>query len=185
MLFRAAITALVIAAIGLVGWRLLSPAGDLDGGIELNVSAPEGSDYFMRGATIYQMNEAGQLDYRMKIAEILHYPDDSARLHDIHTHYVGGSKSWWSLQAPRGLVPPGSRDIHLIGGVVVKHPQPEGDTVVIRTDHAWFRSQANLIETNAHATATSPDRIVEGDGMRITLDNDHLKLLDNVHVRYK
>src|SRR5699024_4934490 len=185
MLFRAAITALVIAAVGLVGWRLWAPGAGLGPGIEINVSAPEGSDYFMRGASIYQMNERGKLDYHLNAASILHYPDDSARLYDIHGRYVGASDSWWSLQAPQGLVPPGSRDIRLIGGVVVKHPQPEGDTVVINTRYAWFRSQANLIETKAHATATTPGRIMEGDGMRITFNDDQLKLLDNVHVRYK
>lgn len=184
MLFRTAIIALVIAAAGLVGWRIMAPAGGLGTGLDITVTAPEGSDYFMRGATIYQMTATGQLDYRMNIAEILHYPDSSARLDDIDARYESAD-SWWTLQAPRGLIPPNSRDIHLIGGVEVTHPQPDADTVIINTRHAWFRSQQNLIETDAHATATSPGRIAEGDGLRITLDNDHMKLLDNVHVRYK
>lgn len=184
MLLRAAIVMLVIAAVGLVGWRIMSPSGGIGTGIDITVSAPAGSDYFMRNATIYQMSDSGQLDYRMQAAQILHYPDSSARLLDIDARYISND-SWWTLQAPRGLVPPGSRDIHLIGGVEVTHPQPDADTVVINTDHAWFRSEQNLIETDAHATATSPGRIAEGDGLRITLDNDHMKLLDNVHVRYK
>lgn len=183
MLFRIAVAALVVIAVGLLGWRVLT----LEGGVyapELAITAPAGSDYYMRDATIYQMQPNGQLEYRMHLAEILHYPDDSARLHDIDARYEGGTKTWWTLQAPRGFVPPGSRDIRLIGGVVLRHPRPEGHIVVIRTDYAWMRTQQNLIETEAHATATTPTRVVEGDGLRVWLDKDHMKLLDNVHVRY-
>lgn len=183
MLFRTAITLLVMVAIGLLGWRVLT----LDGGVyapELTITAPEGSDYYMRDATIYQMQQNGQLAYRMHINDILHYPDDSARLQDIDGRYEANTETWWSLQAPRGFVPAGSRDIRLEGGVVLRHPKPEGYTVVVRTDYAWVRTQQDIIETTAHATATTPTRMAEGDGLRISLDDDHLKLLDNVHVRY-
>lgn len=183
MLVRTAIVTLVIAAAGLLGWRLLTLAGG-PYVPQITVTAPAGSDYYMRDATVYQMTENGQLAYRMHIDRVLHYPDGSARLRDIDGRYEAGTETWWALQAARGRVPSGSRDIFLDGGVVLRHPQPEGNTVVIRTDHAWVRTRKNVIAPDAHATAVSPSRIAEGDGLRVTLDHDQLKLLDNVHVRY-
>lgn len=185
MLIRTAIIVLVAAAAGLIGWRVLAPQGNAPDTAKVTATAPAGSDYYMRDATIYQMSKTGQLAYRMQLDQMLHYPNGSARLHDINARYEAGTSTWWSLQAADGRVPPDSHDIFLMGGVVLRHPKPDGKTVVIHTDHAWVRTKTNIIETKAHATATSPGRKVESDGLRITLNNDHMKLLDNVQVRYK
>lgn len=138
----------------------------------------------MRDATIYQMSDTGERAYRLHIAQMLHYPNDATQLHDIDGRYETDATSRWLLQAQRGYIPRHSRDIFLTGGVVLQHPKPNGSTVVVHTSHAWVRTQKNIIETNAHATAVSPVRTVETDGLRITLNNDHMKLLNNVQVRY-
>lgn len=183
MSFRATIAVLLVIALGLVGWRLLGFEAAAPHTDE-QTSTPAGSDYYMRGATIYQMNKQGRLAYRSTVAESLHYPDDSARLRTIHVHYKTGTHSFWTLQAARGRIPAGSRDLHLTGGVTLHHPKPEGQTVVVQTSNAWVRPQDNAIETQAHVTAHSPGKVVEADGLHIDLDNDEMDLHHNVQVHY-
>lgn len=183
MLLRTAFTVLILVALGLIGWRVFAPDGVPARHANLT-AAPAASDYYMRDATIYQMNRQGQLAYRIRLKKTLHYPDDSARLRHIRVHYNTGARSYWTLEAPRGRVPPGSHDLHLTGGVTLRHPKSEQGTIVIKTDNAWFRSGRNIIETEAHVTARAPGRLTQGDGLRIDLDNNRMVLLDNVQSRY-
>lgn len=183
MLLRTAIAALILVTVGLIGWRLAEPGGAPSAG-NRGTATPADSDHYMLDATIYQMNKQGALAYRIKLGKTLHYPDGSARLRDIRVHYTAGTRTFWSLEAARGRVPPGSRDLHLSGGVTLRHPKPQGRTVVVQTNNAWVRPRRNAIETRAHVTARAPGRVMQADGLRIDLDNDRMKLLDNVQVRY-
>lgn len=183
MFLRTALALLILAAAALIGWRVLAPAGNPSPSGDV-AAAPAGSDYYMRNATIYQMNKQGELAYRLKLGEMLHYPDDSARLRDIDVHYEAGTRTFWTLEAARGRVPPGSRDLHLTGGVTLRHPETEVTTVVVHTDNAWIRTRRNVIETRAHVTARTPARVVQAGGLHIDLDTDRMKLRDDVQVRY-
>lgn len=184
MRFRTVILILAVVAAGLFGWRLLAPHGGRPTAADTEPTAPVGSDYYMRDATVYEMNEHGQRIYRMQIERTLHYPNDSVRLHGIRVHYEAGTGSGWFLQADHGRIPPDSHDIHLTGGVTLRHPNAGGQTTVVQTDHVWIRTQKEIIETPAHATAVSPHRVIEGDGLRIDRDDSRLKILHNVRSRY-
>ncbi|AWN16499.1 LPS export ABC transporter periplasmic protein LptC [Salinisphaera sp. LB1] len=149
------------------------------------VHTPDNSDYYMQGATVYQLSPQGALAYRMTVAQTLHFSDDSARLSDIHVHYVKDTKTYWNLHADKGHVPAGQHDIYLYDGVIIHHPRGNGNVVKVTTTHAWVRPRINRVESDAHVTAIEPGRKVTGDGMRINLDTNKLNLLKNVHVTYK
>lgn len=170
-----------LALFGLGSW--LSTLNDPAAG-PAPVRTPDNSDYYMQGATVYQMSKQGQLAYRMKVAQILHFADDSARLSDIDVHYLEGTKTYWNLHSAKGRVPAGQRDLYLYGGVVIHHPRENGNVVKVTTSHAWVRPKANRVDSDAHVTAIEPGQKVTGDGMRINLDTNKLNLLDNVHVTY-
>lgn len=148
------------------------------------VHTPDNSDYYMQGATVYQLSKQGQLAYRMKVAQTLHFADDSARLSDIDVHYLKGTKTYWNLHAAKGSVPAGQRDLYLYDGVVIHHPRVNGNIVKVTTSHAWVRPKANRVDSDARVTAIEPGQKVTGDGMQINLDTNKLKLLNNVHVTY-
>lgn len=148
------------------------------------LETPDNSDYYMTDAVVKQMDDNGNLVYRMNIGETLHFPDDSARLTDIDVHYLAGTSTYWDVTAAKGRVPPGKRDIYLYDGVHGRHPKPEGSVVTVETDNAWVRPDADRIDTQAHVTATEPGQRVEGDGMEVDLATDKLKLLNNVQVTY-
>lgn len=148
------------------------------------VTTPENSDYYMKDATVLQLTQQGKLAYRMNVASTLHFPNDSARLSDIHVHYLQNTKTYWNLHAAKGRVPAGKRDLYLYDGVTIHHPRTNGDMLKIDTAHAWVRPQADRVDSDARVTAIEPGQKVTGDGMRINLDTNKLKLLDNVHVTY-
>ncbi|HLQ84853.1 MAG TPA: LPS export ABC transporter periplasmic protein LptC [Salinisphaeraceae bacterium] len=180
---RITLVSLLIVALIVIGLRLLHPSDIAQ--LADKAFAPAGSDYFMRDATIYQMDAAGQLEYRMQLAEAVHHPNESANLTDIRVHYNTGPDSYWILQAAHGRIPPGdSRDLHLTGGVTLHQPDPQGPIANVKTDNAWLRTQTNLIETQAHVVAWGPGNRTEGDGMLLQLDDDRLKLYDNVESSY-
>lgn|GEM_PF-905306 len=184
MFLRVAIILLFITAVGLAGWRLLQTAGPAAGLPKIAIT-PQGSDYYMRDATIHQMDEQGQMAYRMEVDESLHYADNSARLYDIHVHYVANTPTWWDLDADKGYVPPDINAIHLKDGVKLRHPESSDRIVHIRTDNAWVYPKTNLIKSQAHIIATEPNRVTEGDGLYINMENDQLRLLDNVRTLHQ
>lgn len=148
------------------------------------VHTPGNSDYYMKGATVYQMSEQGPLAYRMKIAKTLHFPDASARLADIHVHYINNTKTYWNLHADKGHVPAGRHELYLYDGVIIHHPRDNGNMVKVTTPHAWVRPRADRVDSDAHVTSIEPGQKITGDGMRINLDTNKLNLLNNVHVTY-
>lgn len=183
MLFRIALTVLVVIAVGLVGWRI-SVADNSAPHSDTAAPAPTGSDYYMRDATIYQINPQGQLTYRAQLGKTLHYPDDSARLRDIRVHYQAGTGATWVLEAARGRIPAGSSDLHLSGGVTLQTTKPNAKNMVVHTDNVWVHTKTDVIETRAHVIARAPERTIDADGLRINLVTNQFKLLDNVQVRY-
>lgn len=148
------------------------------------VHTPENSDYYMQGATVYQLSKQGNLAYRMQVAQALHFADDSARLSNIHLHYLKDTKTYWNLHADKGRIPAGQHDVYLYDGVVIHHPRENGNMAKITTAHAWVRPGINRVNSDAHVIAVEPSQTVTGDGMRINMKTNKLNLLNNVHVTY-
>lgn len=149
------------------------------------VTTPGNSDYYMTGAVIHQLSDAGELIYRMKIERILHYPDDSARLEDINLHYVKGTDTYWDLLASRGYIPPENKSLYLHEGVTIYHPRDNDNLLKAQTPYAWIYPEDKRIDTQAHVVSTEPGQRVDGDGMHINLDKNEIKLKQNVRVTYE
>ncbi|MDA3919212.1 MAG: LPS export ABC transporter periplasmic protein LptC [Salinisphaera sp.] len=149
------------------------------------LATPGNSDYYMDGATVYQLNPQGQLAYRLTAAQSLHFPDDSSRFTDIHVHYLSGTDTYWNLAAQKGRIPAGQRNLYLYDGVTGQHPTADGSVVHMTTDHAWVRPDANRIDSDAAVRATQPGQVLEGNGLRINLKTNKLNILNNVHVTYR
>lgn len=182
---KATITVLAVicaAVVGLGFWLNHRPPSSDE---QNPTHTPANSNYYMEGATVYQLSKKGQLAYRMKVAKALHFPDDSVRLTDIHVHYLAGTTTYWNLYADKGLIPSGQRDLYLYDGVDIHHPLENGNPLKAKTSHAWVRPNDDRIESDAHVTAIEPARKITGDGMHINLNTNKLNLLDNAHVTYK
>ena len=151
---------------------------------QASVTTPDNSDYYLEDATLYQLDDTGQLAYRAHTVEALHFPNEAARLSDITVRYFHGQERPWHVTAKYGRVPAGARDLYLYDGIDAKHPQTDGDTLHVVTDHAWIRPDTDQIDTDAHVIARRPGEQIEGDGMRADLAADTVTLLNNVQARY-
>ncbi|MAA75856.1 MAG: LPS export ABC transporter periplasmic protein LptC [Salinisphaeraceae bacterium] len=184
-------TALSVLLLALVAMAVLH-YGSLGERMLPRVDLPENSDYYLRRATVRQMNPQGLLAYRMDVTESLHFPDDTSELTDIDVHYMGGSDAddaaasgEWILHADHGHVPPGQEEILLRDNVSATMRRDDGDNVKIETDEAWIRPNRNRIETESRVTARSGARTAQGTGMTVFLEDDRLKLHNDVSVRYE
>src|SRR5699024_10379710 len=115
----------------------------------------------------------------------LHYADNSARLYDIHVHYVATTPTRWDLDADKGYVPPGINAIPLKAGDKLRHPESSDRIAHMRTHNARVYPKTNHNESQAHTIATEPNRVTEGDGLYINMENDQLSLLDNVRTLHQ
>jgi len=148
------------------------------------LATPEDSDYYMFDADIEQMDDQGRLRYRMHAAKVLHYPDDSARMQDIRVRYHGEEPTPWTLDAASGRKPAESEDIHLSGGVVVRHELPNFGPARLETDSVWLRHDEDVVETHDEVRANAPGRTATAAGMTVHLDDNRIILNRDVKVTY-
>jgi LPS export ABC transporter protein LptC len=181
---RVIIVALVIVCAVVLGARTWLHHRHTSAQPQTAVHTPMNSDYYMKGATVYQLSQQGQLAYRMKVAQSLHFPDDSVDLSDIHMHYLKNTPTYWNLHADKGRIPAGQGDLYLYDGVIVHYPQEDGNILQATTTHAWVRPDDHLVDSDAQVTTIEPGRKTTGLGMRINLNTNKLNLLHNVHVTY-
>jgi len=149
------------------------------------LSTPNDSDYYLLDAVVRQMDENGEPEYRMTAAETLHYPDESARLTDIHVNYLGESDDVWDLQATRGRIPAGKRDILLHDGVTLMRNQDGKQTMRVLTERAWVRPDKDQVDTDVAVSASAPGQSASAVGMTLLLKQNRVILDKNVQVTYK
>lgn len=185
---RAAMGLLLVVVIAVVALNY----GNVSDRMLPRVDLPEDSDYYMRNAVVRQMSATGELEYRMDVAESLHYPDDTARLSNIDVHYLGGEEDpekpasgEWKLHADKGHIPATQEEIFLSDNVQATMKRKDGEDVRIDTDKVWVRSAQKLIETESPVTARSLGRTIRGTGMTVFLEEDRLKLHNDVRVSYE
>ena len=180
-MIRAALVLVLVALVIVLGARLVDrrPADAAP------VRTPNDSDYYLLGASIEQMDTRGRPEYRMTVAESLHYPDRSARLTDIHVDYFGEAEHRWVLDAGRGRIPAGEKNILLHDSVEVIR-DPEGKRPLrLRTRRAWVRPEQDQVDTDVTVQITAPGQQTTGRGMRIDLNSNRITLNHDVRVRYQ
>ena len=68
---------LVVVSAVLLGLRVVDTDGATTRKDAPRLSTPDNSDYYMSDAVVRQMDDTGQLAYRMTVAQSLHFPDES------------------------------------------------------------------------------------------------------------
>lgn len=181
-MIRAGLVIILLALIVVFGARLVDVRAPKEKAL---VSTPNDSDYYMLDAVIRQMDENGQLEYRMTSAETLHFPDESARLTDIHVNYKGESNNLWDLVAARGRIPAGERDILLHDGVELVRKHEGQERIKVNTQRAWVRPDQDQVDTDVAIRATAPGQSVSATGMTLYLKQNRVILNTDVQVIYQ
>lgn len=180
-MIRRALGVVLLAALVLIGIGVFEPDAEQS---PTQVKTPGGSDYYMLDATVTQFNPQGRFRYRLTSDKSLHFPDESARLTDIHVDYRGGRRGDWTLTAARGRKPADSRDILLTGDVELVRAADSARPMTIETPRVWVRTEAGRADTEAAVRARSPGRRVRGNGMTVEFEQQTLTLHDDVRVTY-
>ncbi len=181
-MIRAAFIVMALALVVVLGARIVdvrSPEA------KAKLDTPNDSDYYMLDAVVRQMDENGVPKYRMTAAETLHFPDESARLTDIHVNYQGESDNQWDLQAARGRIPAGKRDILLHDGVELIREHEGQRRIQVNTERAWVRPDEDQVDTDVAVTASAPGQSVSAVGMTLLLKQNRVILNNNVQVTYQ
>lgn len=180
-MIRLGLVILGLALVVVLGARLVD-LRETTTAVELNT--PNDSDYYLLDAVVQQMDDTGVPEYRMTVAETLHYPDESARLTDINVNYLGDSERLWKLVAARGRIPAGERDILLHDGVAVTRNQNNQEKMRLTTERAWVRPDKDQVDTEVAVQANAPGQSLKAVGMTLFLKQNRVVLDSNVQVTY-
>lgn len=181
-MIRAAAVVLLLAIVVVLGARIV----EVDkGDPAAPVNTPNNSDYYLLDAIVRQMDENGDPEYRMTAAQTLHYPDESASLTDIDVDYEGDNANRWRLNAARGRIPAGKRDILLHDGVEVTRNREDARSMRFTTERAWVRPDLDQVDTRVAVQASAPGQSVQAVGMTLFLKQNKVVLNSNVQVTYQ
>lgn len=139
--------------------------------------------YIVREARWLRTNAEGAPLYRIEAEQLAVYADDRVVI-DAPTVKGLGQRDAWSLVAPRGDIPAGSRDLALSGGVDVTGQWGDGQALQARTERLTVDVTERLLRTAEPVRITGPGRELRSVGLRTDWEAERLNLLDQVQVTY-
>lgn len=154
---------------------------------------PAKADYYIRDAQTQVMSTDGQVQYRIRANEVLHFPDQSARLSSVRLQYQGEGTSNWMLSAATGFVPPPGEEsrklVQLAGGVEIKGQRGDttdpADATQLLTDYATIYPESGRLQTDALVEMREPGIYARAIGMTVDTRNNRLALASQVRVLYE
>ena len=141
--------------------------------------------YYATNARLTGTDEQGRFLYSIAAKNIVQDPaDGDVDLHDVSVNYDPAVKVPWTLHADTGRVLPDGKMIELAGNVVAETRETEGPPARIRTDYLQFDPATNVASTDRQVVIDYAGGNVHATGMRASLQEDRLELLEGVTGRY-
>lgn len=142
--------------------------------------------YTLTGATLTRYDADGQPALKATAATLEYFDDESATATTLVVDVLSGPKTPWHVEAPTGRLRAGSRDIELNGNVVANGQWPDnGEPLVVRAPTMTVNPDRHLLNTAAPVEVESRTRRGTAVGMNANWDQQDLRLLDNVKMRYE
>lgn len=182
---RYAVIAVLLLATGLSWWLVRS--------VEVSTSSPPQpravrhiSDYSMDDFTLKAMDPQGRLHYRLHARHMAHYlDDDTAALRRPDIMLFRGEGGTWNAVSQRGWIGPDQKHVVLSGDVLVWRDTPkQDDALELETDKLHVTPDRQYAETDLPVTIAQPAGITHAVGMRVSVDQGRMELLNAVHGRY-
>jgi len=147
------------------------------------VDVREPPRYVVRDARWLRTNADGAPLYRISATRLAMYADDRVVIQEPTVNGLG-ERDAWSLQAPRGDIAAGSRNLELSGGVDVDGEWGDGSTLQAQTERLTIDVEDRLLRTQQPVRVTGPGRNLRSVGLRTDWNGERLTLLDQVRVTY-
>lgn len=139
--------------------------------------------YVVRDARWLRTDADGAPLFRVQATRLAMYADERTVIQEPTVDGLGEQDAW-SLRAPRGDIPAGSRNLELSGGVDVSGEWADGSPLDARTERLTIDVSDRLLRTQQPVHVTGPGRDLRSVGLRTDWDGDRLTLLDQVRVTY-
>src|SRR5687768_15616534 len=109
ILFLLVPAAVVVAAL-LLSWRTDESAQ------AAALRAEEPPRYSIKDVTWLRLGTDGEPEFRARAESLDYFADDSVKMTAVTLDALGGLRSPWHVEAPRGSAPPRERRLRLAGG---------------------------------------------------------------------
>jgi lipopolysaccharide export system protein LptC len=141
--------------------------------------------YYATNARLTGTDDQGHFLYSIAAKSVIQDPaDGDVDLHDVTVNYDPAVKVPWTLNADTGRVLPNGRMIELAGHVVAESRETEGPRATIRTDFMQFDPATNVASTDRKVVIDYGGSSVHATGMRASLAEDRLELVQGVTGHY-
>jgi len=177
---------LILSALALLTyWVNISvqpPAEKSDG------STRHDPDYMMHNFVSSQTDVKGALRYRLKSAEMKHFPDDDSThlIKPIYTQYIEG-KSYIKVEGLVGDLSSNGKDIKLYKNVkITRAPYAEKQEMTLETEYLNILPDEDLVLTQEPVVIRqAPKTVVYANGMVYEKKKLTLTLLNKVRAHYE
>ena len=146
---------------------------------EPDIDAPT---WYLVNANIKSFDQTGRLETQSKSSLLEHFEQKDISLiqnPDITNFNEDGSE--WYLTANNGKVFAGSDDIEFSRNAKVRKNSP---AVLIESEYFFARTDASYLTTSKPVKITTPEGITTAIGMEAYLNDETVKLLNNVKTTY-
>ena len=146
--------------------------------------AEEPPRYAIRDVTWVRLGTDGEPEFRARAAALDYFADDSIKMSAVTLDALGGLRSPWHVEAPRGNAPPRERRLRLTGGVRATG-QLANEDVALETPRLWVDLLRRELYTDAEVQFQSDFRSATARGLRSDFEGEHVQLLNDVRVDYE
>lgn len=174
------LTAAAVLAAIVLGYGLF--AGE-DDEVEVT-SANEDRGYYVNRATLTEFGPDGAPRIVLHADSIeQRLSDQSVLLSQLILDYTTSESGPWTVTADQGRMPSTAKSLLLSGDVQVTGAQERGGAV-IRTDQLAYDTTTSVIQTAEPVSVQLGKHRLEGQGLRVVLNDGTLRLESNVHGRF-
>lgn len=180
---RLNVTIVLLAIAAPASWMLRSwvvgapPANEFVG--------PPVADYVLYNSRVWSYDVDGQLSFTMKAPRMDRRGGDDSLYINAPVFEVTSKKPGvpnWQGNAPFGWVNKSGTEMRLNGAVYMCRPAyAQGPMATLRTSNVTGWPKENRMETADPAALTQGQSVMNGVGMRASLNDNHLELLHDVH----
>lgn len=118
-------------------------------------------------------------------AQVEYFDDGSGRAQDLKVTALSFHGSPWVLSAPTAVLPAGSDEAELLGGVELVGQWPDNDTPLkLQIADLWLSPDERRLHSDAPLTVTGSGRSGSAVGVRGDWGAQHLELLSDVQMQY-
>lgn len=142
-------------------------------------------DYIIRGVSLQQTGDDGQLREQLSATTLTHYPtDDRSVLTQPHIRLVAPNSGSWELKADQATLL-GRDQAELSGAVQIALESTSVTPYTLTTDYLALDLQQQLATSPSQVTILSDQLQLSAGAMILSLADNQLELTDGVHARYE